>query len=367
MKKRMIALALAMSCALSGVAAASVGTQSDPLISRDYLEGAFWNSIKESVTSGVTAALRVAYQAAEDKLNALGTELLSALGEATEDLLPEGWQSAESFTAQSGEREDTITLSLGSGLVWTSGSARTSAVMVDVTSGAEVPAGGSLTASHRYLAAEQTVVTVTSRTARWMAEGTWHTTADGISVVELPFTDVEEGWYYDAVCYVYDRELYRGVSATEFAPLTLMQRGMMTTVMHRLAGSPPVEYAPLFSDVPDGQWYSSGTVWAGQNNVVSGTDQGTFLPGNNVARQQIAVILYNYASRYMGRDVSARGDLTVFSDAGGIAGWASDALSWAVGVGIIQGSGGLVRANDGATRAEVAIMLQRFENWIQQG
>lgn len=368
MKKRLIVLGvtLALVLSLGGMAAAAGGTSADPLISRDYLEGTFFSEISNQLTEWIGQLMKSGYEKAEGRLERLAAGYLSRLGAADESVLPTGWNSTETFAAGGGERNDTVSISAGSSIVWDSGSAIADQALIDVTKGAEVRAGAILTEGHRYISTEQTVITVTSRAAYWAVEGVWHTTSDGVNLVELDFVDVpENSWYYDAVYYVSVNNLFNGTSETTFSPMMTMQRGMLTTVLHRMAGSPEVEYSKVFSDVPNGTWYTNGTIWAGQNGVVSGTGDGTFRPGDNVARQQIAVILYNYANM-LGENTAQRGNLTAFSDSGSVAGWAKDAVSWAVSVGILRGSEGRVMPANSASRAEVAIMLQRFQDWLNK-
>lgn len=365
MKKRLIALGLIVALVLSlgGVAAASGGTAYDPLISVGYLEGEFFDEISVLLVERIQELMNDELEWANKKLEKLAAGYLSFLGVADDSVLPVGWSSTESFVVGGGERKDTVSLAAGSTIFWTSGKASADQRLLDVTAGKEIAAGAELTEGHRYVSLEETVVTVSSRVGRWAVAGVWSTTSDGVSVVEIEFTDVpEDSWYYDAVYYVVTNNLFNGTSETTFAPLMTMQRGMLTTVLHRMAGSPEVEYTPLFTDVPDGTWYTAGTIWAGQNKVVSGNGDGRFLPADVVARQQIAVILYNYAN-LMGYDTSDRGDLSVFRDAASVASWAKDAMAWAVSVGIMQGSEGKVMPTNGASRAEVAIMLQRFQDW----
>lgn len=368
MKKRIIVLVVAAALALSAVATAMGGTQADPLISRSYLEGAYYESLRTSVAAGAKQKMEALYKDASQKLKQLAESYLPSLGAPSEgDPGAEEWRFTQQFSAQGGEKEDTVTLAVGSGILWTAGGASVSSgTLVDISTGAEVNAGGTLTANHRYLAAEQTVIMVTSRTAHWSLEGQWTSTSDGISVIELPFTDVsEKSWYYDAVCYVYEHSLFQGTSSTQFSPGKPMQRGMITTVLYRMAGSPAIEYTPMFNDIPAGIWYTNGTIWAGQLGIVSGVGNGLFRPNNNVQRQQIAVILYNYA-RTLGQDVSARGDLSQFHDADSVAPWAKDAVSWAVASGLLKGSSGKILPSNSATRAEVATMLQRFHVWLER-
>ena len=358
MKKKLICAAAGacLAAALLGGAAASSGADTS-LVSRDYLNGTFLQQVREEVGQWVQEALDSVYGQASSQLELTARGYLAQLGVP----IPEGWTGSDSFEANSGRQGDILVLAEGSGLLWSSGSAVVSGELVDVTAGTQLPDGGALQTGHRYLAAGEVTVAVSSQSAGWSAEGIWRM---GGGEEPLPFEDVPEGsWYYDAVRYVYEKGLYAGTSETEFSPAESMERGMITTVLHRLAGCPPVEYAHIFTDVPDGTWYTDGTIWAGQNEIVSGTGNQLFEPGEDVARQQIAAILYRYA-QYVGADVSARGSLDAFSDADQVAAWAVDAVSWASACGIIQGDEGRILPNNGATRAEVAIMVQRFEQWL---
>lgn len=346
MKKKMLAGALALLALLGLVTAGLAGSQSDPLISLSYLNGTFFADLKTRVTQWV----------AQD------TKDLGAGAGQTAD----GWTASSGFVAGEGESGDTVTLATGSGLIWTAGSgAVSSGVLVDATAGTELTAGKALTAGHRYLAAEETVVVASSQ-ARWMTEGKWLLGTGGTVTTPLTFADVSESaWYYDDVRFVVENGLFTGVSDTQFKPGDTMDRGMMTTVLHRLAKEPAVSYSREFSDVPDGQWYTKGTIWCARMGIVNGVGGGRFAPGQVIARQQIAVMLYNYAVK-TGRAAEERGDLSTFSDARSVASWAKDAMSWAVGAGILNGGdGGRLLPEDGAQRAQVAAMLHRFQNWLE--
>lgn len=359
MKKRILLLAVCV-CLMCGLTTAAGSVQENSLVSLSYLQGPYLQEL-QALINEQTAALGDTGRTEIERLDGLGQAWLDRLSGQPDD----PWLESGRPLEQGGEREDSIILSAGSGLYWTSGTAKvTSGVLLDVTAGAELSIGGQLTALHRYVAAEEVAVMVTSRTAHWSAEGRWQTTSDGISVTELTFVDVKEGaWYYDAVAYAVDRGLFQGVSDTEFAPGSSMNRGMLATVLYRLAGRPEVTYAPVFTDVADGTWYAAGVVWSAENGVVKGFPNGTFAPMSELTRQQIAVMLFNYAG-WAGCDTSGQGDLSAFPDGESTASWAKDAVSWAVSVGILQGSGGKLLPSESATRAQVATMLQRFEAWM---
>ena len=115
-----------------------------------------------------------------------------------------------------------------------------------------------------------------------------------------------------------------------------------------------------FPDVAEDQWYAEGVAWAAENKVVNGYDTGLYGPNDALTREQIATILFRYA-KYAEMDTSATADLSAFPDGGETSSWAADALSWAVGEGIINGKdGGKLDPTGEASRAEAAVMLQRF-------
>ena len=156
-----------------------------------------------------------------------------------------------------------------------------------------------------------------------------------------------------------------GVSATEFAPQGTMTRAMIVTVLYREAGSPAVAEASSFSDVPAGEWYSDAVAWAAHNSIVGGVGDNKFDPNGNITREQMATILYRYAS---GKDIdtSARADLSAFPDAQNVSSYALDAMKWAVAEGLVNGSDGKLLPQGNATRAQVATILMRFIENIEE-
>lgn len=177
---------------------------------------------------------------------------------------------------------------------------------------------------------------------------------------ELPFTDVaEKDWFYNEVKYVYDKGMMNGVSGDTFAPDASTSRAMIVTVLYRLAGSPPAQ-APSFPDVALGQYYAYPVGWAAQQSIVNGYETGEFRPSGLLTREQFATILYRYA-RAMGYSTAAQGDLTAFTDLAAISPYAGDAMSWAVGAGLLSGMGdGTINPQGSATRAQMAAILTRF-------
>ena len=174
------------------------------------------------------------------------------------------------------------------------------------------------------------------------------------------FQDVPAGaWYASAVEYVRRRALMQGVTASAFRPELSVSRGMTAAILYRLAGSPQAG-KPGFSDVPSDGPYAAAAAWAMEWGVVTGYEDGTFRPGDAVTRQQLAAMLYRYA-QLQDADVSARADLTDYPDGDRVPLYAREALSWAVGAGILRGrSDGRLDGGGTASRAEAAVLLQRF-------
>ncbi len=187
---------------------------------------------------------------------------------------------------------------------------------------------------------------------------------DSHEPVELPFTDVPEGaWYEDAAAYVYKHGLMAGTSATTFAPDVTTSRAMIATILWRMAGSPVVNYAMNYTDVAQGQWCSEAIRWATSEGVVTGYGNGLFGTNDPITREQLATMLWRYAQTE-GYDVSIGEDTNILSytDVANLSEYAIPAMQWAVGAGIINGTGdGSTLTPQGqATRAQAAVMLQRF-------
>lgn len=176
----------------------------------------------------------------------------------------------------------------------------------------------------------------------------------------LPFTDVTNHWAYSAIKRVYTRGWMVGMDEKTFAPDQQLSRAMLAVILYAMAGEPAVTGESPFTDVPAGCWYTDAIVWAAQNGIVCGFGDGTFRPNEAVTRAQAAVMLYGYAA-FTGADVTARADLSAYSDAGQIPAWAMDAMQWANVRRLIVGrDSSHLAPNGGATRAEMAAILSAY-------
>ena len=184
---------------------------------------------------------------------------------------------------------------------------------------------------------------------------------------QLKFTDVTSSdWFYYSVKYVYDNRLMTGLNETTFGPYENLARAQFVVILHRMNGSPDMEYTNKFPDVADNQWYTDAILWANEAGVVGGyTDTGKFGSGDNINREQMAVMMYRYAN-YLGYDTSTRADISKYTDAGNVNEFAKEAMSWAVGTGIITGKENETKLDPqgNASRAECATIIMRFvENY----
>ena len=180
-----------------------------------------------------------------------------------------------------------------------------------------------------------------------------HATVD---VSEIFVDVVPNAWYTAAIQYAYDQGLMTGVSANEFAPEATTTRAMIVSILARLEGVTSAQAAG-FADVSD-EWYATAVNWAANVGVVNGYEDNSFRPNTAITREQLAAILMNYAT-YKGEEVSARADLTTYTDQPST--WAEETMQWAVAEGLINGvTEDTLQPQGNATRAQVAAILQRF-------
>ncbi len=175
------------------------------------------------------------------------------------------------------------------------------------------------------------------------------------------FTDVDTNlWYHEGIDFVLDAGLFLGTSETKFSPNADMTRAMLVTVLWRIEKEPASNGANPFTDVPANTWYTAAVIWASEIGVVKGYDQDTFGSNDPITREQMATILYRYAT-IKGYDVSASAALNQFTDAAKVSSWATDAMKWAVAEELIKGVKADVLDPKGkASRAQVATILMRF-------
>ena len=177
----------------------------------------------------------------------------------------------------------------------------------------------------------------------------------------ISYNDVKAGdWYANAVNYVTLTGLMNG-TGDGFSPNLAINRGMMVTVLYRMAGSPEVTAEKPFTDVPADTWYTDAVIWASENGITAGTSETTFSPTNSLTREQLATFFYRFADFENPDPIEITGDLTGFTDADQVASYATDAMKWAIGEGLISGTTETTLSPKAtATRAQVATILMRY-------
>lgn len=174
------------------------------------------------------------------------------------------------------------------------------------------------------------------------------------------FTDLTSGsWYYDGVRYALENGLMTGTSARTFAPDRPVTRAMLVTILWRLAGEPYGRVSP-FEDVLPGSWYAQAVSWAYDKGIVTGVTATSFQPDAPVTREQLCAILCRYAA-LTGKNTAASASLDAFTDRAQVSAYAEASVRWALQTGLLTGVGdGRLAPRSGATRAQLAVLLQRF-------
>ena len=198
-------------------------------------------------------------------------------------------------------------------------------------------------------------------------DGTNKSATCKVTVNEAFYTDVKTtDWYYSAVKYCKDKGIILGTTETTYNPNTKLTRGMLVTILHRMEGKPEPKTQNKFKDVYKALYYYDAVVWATEKGIVHGYGNGsTFGPDDAITREDLAVILRNYA-QYKGKNVNVATDLGAnFSDGTKVSTHAKTAMQWAVGTGVITGndttSGKKTLTPQGtATRAEAASMIYKY-------
>jgi len=191
--------------------------------------------------------------------------------------------------------------------------------------------------------------------------GTPVTPARPAAPVGLPFADVSSSdWFYNDVRYVYEKGIMDGTGADRFSPNAPLTRAMIVTILYRMAGSPSVSGSSDFTDVAAGKWFAKAVAWAAANGIVNGYGSGLFGPNDPVTREQLAAILYRYAVYGGMTAVTLEENLGGFADTAQLSAYAIQAMNWAVGQGLINGSGSNLVPKAQATRAQVAAIIHRY-------
>ncbi len=169
-----------------------------------------------------------------------------------------------------------------------------------------------------------------------------------------PFADLDtEDEAYEAVATLYDLGVINGVTEDSFEKDMDINRGMITTMLHRLESTPESFTDGSFDDVAEDTWYTDGVNWASSNGIVNGYTDGTFGAENPITNQEMCVILMQYAE-YLGAEI----EVTSVDGVADVADWAQIAVAWAVENGIMTvDADGNLDVTGVTTRGEACIMI----------
>ncbi len=354
---RPVGLALAFLMLTAGAYAVASG---DSVVSLSYLQSTFFPKAVQAGEEVGNQALQKTYDSAKAQLDAVhGGAGEGGSGSSSDTLQRRTWTDGQ-----------IISLSTGAGFLMLDGSATVvhTGAVIDVTAGTEVSSGSALAQNHRYVVGENTdaAVTIRSGEAALGVQGGYSLTPG--KGQHTPFYDVSQtDWFYAPVGYAYENGLFSGMDANHFSPGSPMNRAMLMSVLHRMAGVPAPVGQISFQDVKGG-WYAQAVLWGASQGITSGKGNGLFDPDGLVTREQSVVMMYNYAVNYMGLKAGTGADLSKYGDLSRLSSWARPAMAWAVERGIISGvkngSSVTLEPQRSATRAEMATMLRAFRENI---
>lgn len=180
----------------------------------------------------------------------------------------------------------------------------------------------------------------------------------------VPFNDVSYGdWYYNAVQFVYSKGIMDGVDYYKFAPNGTITRGMILTMLWRMAGEPFEMPVTSFTDVEIGRYYTTAVAWACRNGIADGMGESTFGPNDAITREELVTLLYRYA-QYFGHSCIGT-SIEGFADAGSVSSYAYNAMCWAYKAGVVTGTtGSRLNPQGTASRAEAAQMIMSFYSFL---
>lgn len=176
-------------------------------------------------------------------------------------------------------------------------------------------------------------------------------------------------WYSDDLDDCVRRGLISGVTETRFDPDGMVTRAQVAQILYAMEGKP--EYtgeSDVFTDVPDGKWYTNAVNWASKCGVMSGYTTGKFLPNAGITRQQFMATLYKY-TQYKGYDTTRSGNVESYDDYDQITKtYAIPGMQWAVGHGIMTGDNkNHLKPKDTTIRCEMAVVLSSYmENIVEK-
>ena len=354
-KRQLTAIAaILLVCCIGIMLVGSAGSTGDPLISVSYLYQRFSQELQESVNAALTAGLAEKGNALTDRLDRIwfpSGEDGSFAGQYTRLELQDGdvveLRSFASFILEAGDGK----LMLRAGEV------------LDLNTGISCENGALLSRYHRYFAAEnsQARIRVFGAPPSGLVDGVYHIDGDSVIPTEEQFLDVSDGyWAAPYIWRLYELGAVNGVETHRFAPGVLVTRGAFVTILGRLSGVETAAYADVpFTDVRSADWYGPYVAWAAELGITLGFEDGSFRPGDNISREQLAVMLQRYMTAF-GLEPALE-ERSAFSDENSISKWALEAVNLLRDAGLMNGRGdNRFEPKGTATRAEICAVVCRM-------
>lgn len=183
-----------------------------------------------------------------------------------------------------------------------------------------------------------------------------------------PYQDITgESWCADSVCIMWDEGIMKGTELGFFSPNDCVTRGMLATILYRMANVSDAyskSGCEYFPDIKTGSYCDEAIGWAYENSIILGYEDGTFKPNQSITRQEVATMLYRYSNaKSIDLEPINKIDAKTAADWQQVGGFAKDAMIWAVAGGIINGTDStrlVLCPNDTATRAQMAVIIARY-------
>lgn len=350
MKKLICAgLTLVLLVSLTGALASGAGTSSDPLITKEYADTVYTQSLLDAGLEAIKSAL-----------SNLNTTLDILEGNGT--LVYTEGREAFVCTSRGGD----VSLWMGGSFILTSGSATVtfdSGEVIDTSTGQSVASGTALKPLVRYFVTEDTLALFSApSSALFFLDGP-HTAGHDVYKQYALYEDVQGGeWFSDAVRNAYAKHFLHDWDAPLFLPKQPFTRAEMIYAIWVSAGCPETNFVSPAVDLEE-EWYVPAVNWAYEQGITDGTETpDKFNPNGHLSRQEVVTMYYRWTEN-RGLDVSGRADLTSFPDYASIGGWAVEGASWAVSIGLIEGADNhTFQPRKDIDRSEVVTIIQRYES-----
>ena len=168
-------------------------------------------------------------------------------------------------------------------------------------------------------------------------------------------------WAKEHIMALYNKGVIDGIGDKEFAPEQTVTREQFVKIASALCTMPEAPSDAGFEDVVSGSWYEKYVNGAKAISLISGKDEKTFGVGENITRQDAAVVLFNALK--ISKPEAVEGisiDELGFADSDSISAYALYAVSVLNKLGVINGdNNGYFNPTANATRAEAAVMINK--------